>query len=119
MSGDVFSAEGNQLICESSESVVYGVDLLSFVSLESIEFASKGVNSGIFLSGNSFSNLFKIVPDTFGKWDILHFMILLWSQMICDEYPDFRIKIHQLCFIGGDGLLVLDSDSTLDNSPGS
>src|SRR4051812_3252399 len=57
--GNVFNTERNQIICESSESAVYGVDFLSLISLESVEFASESVNSGIFLSGNSFSNLLK------------------------------------------------------------
>src|ERR1041385_6782913 len=103
----------------SCESAVNGADFFTLVSFESIEFASECVNSGILLCRNTFTNLFQIVPDTFGRWDILHFMILLWSQMIGDEYPNFRIKINQFCFVRSDGLLILDCNTFQDNLPGS
>src|ERR1041385_7156489 len=108
---NVISTEGNQLISKSSESAVNGVDFFTLVSLESIEFASECVNSSILLGRNTFTNLFQIVPDTFGSWDILHFMILLWCQMIGDENPNFRIKIKQLCFFRGDGIHISNRDS--------
>src|ERR1041385_5757095 len=116
---NVISTEGNQLISKSSESAVDGADFFTLVSLELIEFASECVNSGILLGRNTFTNLFQIVPDTFGTWDILHFMILLWCQMIGDEYPDFRIKINQLHYFRSNGILVGDSDSIQENFPGN
>src|SRR3954462_3064798 len=115
--GNVISTEGNQLICKSSESAINGADFFTLISLESIEFASKCVNSGILLGRNTFTNLLKIVPDTFGRRNILHFMILLWCQMIGDENPNFRIKINQLRFFRSDGVLVCNCNSIQDNLP--
>src|ERR1041385_8982361 len=118
MRSNVISTEGNQLISKSCESAVNGADFFTLVSFESIEFASECVNSGILLGRNTFTNLFKIVPDTFGRWNILHFMIFFWCQMIGDENANFIIKINQFCFFRSDGLLIGNSDSIQDNLPG-
>src|SRR3954466_6369987 len=119
MRSNVIRTEGNQLISKSCESDVDGADFFTLVSFEAIEFASECVNSGILLGRNTFTNLFKIVPDTFGRWNILHFMILFWGQVIGDENPNFRIKINQFSFVRSDRLLILDCDTFQNNLPGS
>src|SRR3954469_10467536 len=85
--------------------------------LEPIEFASEGVNASIFLSRDTFTNLLEIVPDTFGRRNILDLMIFLWNQMICDENPDFSIEFHLLCLVRSDSIFVFDSYTILDNFP--
>src|ERR1044071_5174356 len=115
MRSNFISTEGNQLISKSYESAVNGADFFTLVSLESIEVSSKCVNSGIFLGRNTFTNLLKIVPDTFSRRNILHFMILFWCQMIGDENPNFRVKINQLRFFRSDCLFISNCNSIQDN----
>src|SRR3954464_10607492 len=52
---DIWSTKGDKLCGESGESIVSGFDLLSILAGIPVEFASKSVNSSIFLSRSSFT----------------------------------------------------------------
>ena len=49
MTRDISGTEGGQLISKSGESAVDGVNLFSFIALETIEFSLESVNPSIFL----------------------------------------------------------------------
>src|SRR3954465_15740199 len=90
MISDVGSTKGNQLIRENGESVVGSFNSFTVLASESIELASKGVNMCISLCRGTFTNLFKIIPNTFRRSNIPYFHILLCRDMICNEYSDLR-----------------------------
>src|SRR4051812_14792036 len=47
---NILSTERFKFIGESSESAIDGIDFLSFMSLESVDFASQNINTSLFLS---------------------------------------------------------------------
>src|SRR3954470_13012667 len=55
MISDIWSTKGYKLGGESGESIVCGFDILSILASKPVEFASKSVNSGIFLCRSTFS----------------------------------------------------------------
>ena len=60
---DICGTKGGQLICMGGESVVDGGNISTLMTLEPMELASESINASVILSRDSFSNLFKIVPD--------------------------------------------------------
>src|ERR1041385_5856377 len=116
---DIGSTKINQLAGENGESVVGGLNSFTVLASESIELASKRINSCIFLCRSTFTNIFKIIPNTFGRSNVPHFQVLLSRNVISDEYSDFRIKSHTFELISSDIFLVLDDNSIHDNFPTS
>ena len=74
-----------------SESIVDGSNIFTLMTREAMEFASESINASIFLSSDTFTNLFEVVPDSFRRGNVLHLMILLGSYVICDEHLDLSI----------------------------
>ena len=64
---DICGTKGGQLICKGGESIVDGSNIFTLMTREAMEFASESVNASIFLSRDTFTNLFEIVQTSFAE----------------------------------------------------
>src|SRR4051812_28894101 len=88
------------------------------MSLELVEFASQGVNTILSVSIFSFTNFLEVLPNTFGRCNILDLMALLRNQMICVEHPHLSVKGKILLLSFYEIFFVNHSDTILNNIPG-
>ena len=62
------------------------------MTFEAMEFASKSVNTRIFLNIDSVTDLLDVILDTLGGLNVSHLMIVSHIKMICDKDTSLLVK---------------------------